>query len=47
MKELLLKTFLYEQIPIMQTSMAEAMGALAKILIPNKEWNEIIDFILK
>lgn len=31
----------------MQSSMAEAMGALAKLLIPNKDWNEIIDFILK
>jgi len=31
----------------MQSSIAEAIGALSKILIPNKDWNEVIDFILK
>jgi CRISPR/Cas system CSM-associated protein Csm2 small subunit len=46
-KDNILKTFHKETIPIMQSSIAEAMGALSKILIPNKEWNEIIDFILK
>jgi hypothetical protein len=40
-KELLLERFLAEPVPLLKKNIADVIGALAKILIPNKEWNEL------
>ena len=34
-----------DPMPIMKSSIAEAMGALAQILVPNSEWNELFEFV--
>ena len=40
-KELLMKRFTEEPIPVIKKNVADVIGSLSKILIPNKEWNEL------
>lgn len=40
-KELLLKRFVEEPVPLIKKNIADVIGSLGKILIPNKEWNEL------
>jgi hypothetical protein len=41
----LLDRFINEPALIIKKSIAEVIGALSSILIPNKEWNELFLFI--
>lgn len=43
-KQLLLTRFLEEPIPVIKKNIADVIGSLGKILIPNKEWNELFMF---
>lgn len=40
-KQLLLQRFIEEPIPLIKKNIADVIGSLGKILIPNKEWNEL------
>jgi hypothetical protein len=40
-KILLLQRFVEEQATIIKKNIADVIGSLGKILIPNKEWNEL------
>lgn len=40
-KVLLLTRFVDEPAPIVKKNIADVIGSLGKILIPNKEWNEL------
>lgn len=40
-KVLLLQRFVDEPVAIVKKSIADVIGSLSKILIPNKEWNEL------
>ena len=40
-KQLLLQRFVEEPVPILKKNIADVIGSLGKILIPNKEWNEL------
>lgn len=40
-KQLLMQRFIDEPIPLIKKNIADVIGSLAKILIPNKEWNEL------
>lgn len=40
-KTLLLQRFVEEPIPLVKKNIADVIGSLGKILIPNKEWNEL------
>jgi hypothetical protein len=40
-KQLLLTRFVDEAVPLLKKNIADVIGALGKILIPNKEWNEL------
>lgn len=46
-KQLLLARFLEEPIPVIKKNIADVIGALGKILIPNKEWNELFMFFFQ
>jgi hypothetical protein len=43
-KQLLLQRFTEEPVPLVKKNIADVIGALGKILIPNKEWNELFQF---
>jgi len=40
-KQVLLQRFIEEPVPVIKKNIAEVIGALGKILIPNREWNEL------
>ena len=40
-KKLLLQRFLEEPVPLIKKNIADVIGSLSKILIPNKEWNDL------
>ena len=44
-KNLLIDRFKAEPVTLVKKSIAEVIGSLSKILIPNKEWNELFQFI--
>jgi hypothetical protein len=46
-KTLLLQRFVEEPIPIVKKNIADVIGSLGKILIPNKEWNELFQFFFQ
>lgn len=46
-KTLLLKRFTEEPITLVKKNIADVIGALGIILIPNKEWPELFQFIFK
>jgi hypothetical protein len=43
-KLLLLQRFTEEPVPLVKKNIADVIGSLGKILIPNKEWNELFQF---
>lgn len=43
-KLLLLQRFIEEPVPLVKKNIADVIGSLAKLLIPNKEWNELFQF---
>ncbi len=43
-KALLLQRFIDEPVPLLKKNIADVIGSLGKILIPNKEWNELFTF---
>ena len=43
-KALLLQRFVEEPVPIIKKNIADVIGSLGKMLIPNKEWNELFQF---
>lgn len=43
-KQLLIKRFIEEPVPLVKKNIADVIGSLSKILIPNKEWNELFQF---
>ena len=43
-KTLLLQRFVEEPVPLIKKNIADVIGSLGKILIPNKEWNELFQF---
>ena len=43
-KQLLLQRFVEEPVPLIKKNIADVIGSLGKILIPNKEWNELFTF---
>ena len=45
-KEHLLERFVSEPVTIVKKAIADVIGALSKLLIPNREWNELFQFIL-
>jgi hypothetical protein len=46
-KVALLERFKIDPIPIIKRSIAGVIGSISKILIPNKEWNELFEFVLQ
>ena len=44
-KQVLLERFVNETTLLVKKAIAEVIGMLSKILIPNKEWNELFQFI--
>ena len=46
-KQLLLQRFVEEPVTIVKKNIADVVGALSIILIPNKEWPELFQFIFK
>jgi len=44
-KNLLLQRFKEEPVTLVKKNIADVIGSLGKILIPNKEWNELFQFI--
>lgn len=46
-KILLLQRFMDEPLPILKKNIADVIGSLGKILIPNKEWNELFQFFFQ
>ena len=44
-KALLLERFVAEPASIVKKNIADVIGSLAMILIPNKEWNELFQFV--
>ena len=46
-KILLLQRFMDEPVPILKKNIADVIGSLGKILIPNKEWNELFQFFFQ
>jgi hypothetical protein len=40
-KQLLLQRYIEEPVTIVKRNIAEVIGMLGKLLIPNKEWNEL------
>jgi hypothetical protein len=43
----LIARFLEEPIPVIKKNIADVIGSLGKILIPNKEWNELFMFFFQ
>lgn len=43
-KNLLIQRFIEEPVPLLKKNIADVIGSLSKILIPNKEWNELFQF---
>lgn len=46
-KTLLLQRFLDEPVSLVKKNIADVIGSLSKILIPNKEWNELFQFFFQ
>ena len=46
-KQLLLQRFAEEPVTLVKKNIADVIGSLAIILIPNKEWPELFQFIFK
>ena len=46
-KVLLLTRFVEEPVTIIKKNIADVIGSLGKILIPNKEWNELFQFFFQ
>jgi len=46
-KDLLLSRFKEEPVTIVKKNIADVIGSLGSILIPNKEWNELFQFIFQ
>ena len=46
-KILLLTRFVEEPVPVIKKNIADVIGSLGKILIPNKEWNELFQFFFQ
>jgi hypothetical protein len=46
-KVLLLQRFVEEPVPLIKKNIADVIGSLGKILIPNKEWNELFQFFFQ
>jgi len=44
-KELLINRFIQEPVVIVKRNIADVIGALSSLLIPNKEWIELFQFI--
>ena len=44
-KVLLLERFVAEQAALVKKSLADVIGSLAAVLIPNKEWDELFQFV--
>ena len=44
-KALLLERFVAEPAPLVKKNIADVIGSLARLLIPNKEWNELFQFV--
>ena len=44
-KALLLERFVAEPAAIVKKNLADVIGSLAMLLIPNKEWNELFQFV--
>ena len=44
-KFLLLDQYIKEPVTIVKRSIADVIGSLSKLLIPNKEWNELFQFV--
>ena len=40
-KSLLLERFMAEPVSLVKKNLADVIGSLAMLLIPNKEWNEL------
>jgi len=41
----LLQRYIEEPVTIVKRNIADVMGMLGKLLIPNKEWNELFQFV--
>ena len=46
-KELLLERFVAEPVTLIKKNIAEVIGQLSMILIPNNEWEELFSFFFK
>jgi len=46
-KNLLLQRFKEEPVTLVKKNIAEVIGSLGSILIPNKEWNDLFQFIFQ
>ena len=46
-KTALLTAFVNEPVTVVKKNVAEVIGALSKLLIPNKEWDELTQFVLE
>lgn len=46
-KFLLLDQYVKEPVTIVKRSIADVIGNLSKLLIPNKEWNELFQFVFQ
>lgn len=44
---MLLQRFIDEPLPLIKKNIADVIGSLGKILIPNKEWNELFQFFFQ
>jgi len=41
----LLQRYVEEPVTIVKKNIADVIGSLGKLLIPNKEWNELFQFV--
>lgn len=46
-KQLLFSRFVEEPVPLVKKNIADVIGQLGKLLIPNKEWNELFQFFFQ
>ena len=46
-KQLLLSQYIAEPVPIVKRNIADVIGNLSKLLIPNKEWPELFQLIFQ
>jgi hypothetical protein len=44
-KQLLLQRYIEEPVTIVKRNIADVIGSLGMLLIPNKEWNELFQFV--